>query len=387
MSANANLTPSLLIIDDEIGPRESLRFLFNTCYDVHTADGVDAGVAQIRQRTFDAVVMDIKMPGKSGIEGLREIREQDPLVSILMLTGFGSLDTAQQAIRLGANDYLQKPFDVSEMRTAVAAAIERTAVMRARADAESKVRELNAELQASLQRQTQLAALGQASEAFVHDLRSPLTVIGGYAQILSQTLEEMAPFSPDKARDMLEYLQLIEQGAERCHEMAAMWQDLGRLNPKRSTPLALASLCAEVIETARPRAAANDVELSCRNGPACTVRGDATQLVRALQNVLNNAIDAAPSGSGRVTLSWTASGDSAVMRVEDNGPGIAEDILSTIFEPDFSTKQKSGGMGLGLFIVRQIVQAHGGRVEIGNRREGGAIACLTLPLNPNPPEP
>lgn len=80
----------LLVIDDELGPRESLRFLFKDTYDVVCVDSVDKGLAVMRENPPDAIIMDIKMPGKTGIQGLREIRSLDDQVSIVMLTGFGS---------------------------------------------------------------------------------------------------------------------------------------------------------------------------------------------------------------------------------------------------------------------------------------------------------
>ncbi len=108
--------PQILVIDDEMGPRESLRMLLKPNYQVHTADCVEAGLKLLKEKQPDTIVMDIRMPGMSGIEGLRQIREIDPNLSVIMLTGFGALDTAKEALRLGANDYISKPFDAHEMQ-------------------------------------------------------------------------------------------------------------------------------------------------------------------------------------------------------------------------------------------------------------------------------
>ena len=93
----------ILVIDDEIGPRESLRILLKNEFDVHCADSVDLGMQLLREHEPDTFIMDIRMPGMSGIEGLRAIRAIDTNVSVIMLTGFGALETAQEAIRLGAS--------------------------------------------------------------------------------------------------------------------------------------------------------------------------------------------------------------------------------------------------------------------------------------------
>src|SRR6266576_4053348 len=118
MSAAAEL-PKILVIDDEIGPRESLRMLLTEDYNVHTADCVETGIKLLKEKTPDTIVMDIRMPGMTGIDGLRKIREIDPHLSVIMLTGFGALDTAKEALRLGANDYISKPFDAHEMQQVI----------------------------------------------------------------------------------------------------------------------------------------------------------------------------------------------------------------------------------------------------------------------------
>src|SRR3954451_517577 len=135
--------PQVVIIDDEMGPRESLRMLLKPNYQVHTAENVETGLQLVREIHPDVVISDIRMPGTSGIEGLRKIRDIDPHVSVIMLTGFGALDTAKEALRLGANDYLSKPFDASEMRNVVSRYVERTRLHRQSINAAAEIKELN----------------------------------------------------------------------------------------------------------------------------------------------------------------------------------------------------------------------------------------------------
>src|SRR6266576_844079 len=183
-------TPQVLVIDDEMGPRESLRMLLKPDYNVHTADCVDAGIKLLKEKQPDTIVMDIRMPGVSGIEGLRQIREIDPHLSVIMLTGFGALDTAKEALRLGANDYISKPFDAGEMRQVIGRHVERTRVQRASDSAAAEIKELNNRLLKELAQKERLASLGQASAEFVHDLGNPLTIVWGYVQLLARKLEK-----------------------------------------------------------------------------------------------------------------------------------------------------------------------------------------------------
>src|SRR6201984_3414129 len=135
--------PQILVIDDEMGPRESLRMLLKPDYKVHTADCVEAGIKLLKEKKPDTIVMDIRMPGESGIEGLRRIREIDPHLSVIMLTGFGALETAKEALRLGANDYISKPFDAGEMRQIIDRNVQRTRLQRTSQHAAPQIKEFN----------------------------------------------------------------------------------------------------------------------------------------------------------------------------------------------------------------------------------------------------
>src|SRR6202047_236305 len=207
--------PQVLGIDDEMGPRESLRMLLKPDYNVHTADCVDAGIKLLQEKQPDTVVMDIRMPGATGIEGLRRIREIDPHLSVIMLTGFGALETAQEALRLGASDYINKPFDAGEMRKVVGRHVERTRVQRAGERAAAEIKELNNRLLKELAQKERLASLGQASAEFVHDLGNPLTIVWGYVQLLAKKLEQSESDAPPSARSAKE-LNIIEQNVLLC---------------------------------------------------------------------------------------------------------------------------------------------------------------------------
>ena len=199
----------VVMIDDERGPRESMRFLLKDEFDIHCLDSVDKGLAFLKETPADMVILDIRMPGKSGIDALKEIRDIDADVSIVILTGYGALETAQQAIRLGANDYLQKPFEISDMLDCVRRYTRRTQLARRRANAAANLSELNARLNQELAHKERMAAMGRASAEFVHDLRNPLTIVTGYTALLQKELEEargLVDTELDKAADYLKVI-------------------------------------------------------------------------------------------------------------------------------------------------------------------------------------
>lgn len=124
MEAKGN-APNVLIVDDEIGPRESLRMILKPNYNVYTVENGYAAVQMIQQTVMDVVTLDLKMPGLSGIDTLKEIRLIDPDLMIIIITGYGTLKTAIEAIRYGVFDYIPKPFNVPEILSIIEKSIQR----------------------------------------------------------------------------------------------------------------------------------------------------------------------------------------------------------------------------------------------------------------------
>lgn len=379
----------LLVIDDELGPRESLRFLFKDQYDVTCVESVDRGVEEVTRAHPAAIIMDIRMPHKNGLQGLREIRAVDPQVSILMLTGFGSLETAQEAIRFGANDYVKKPFDAAELRRTVADHVARTHVLRKRMQAQAQLEALTAQLQTQLESQRDKAQLGEESVEFIHDLNGPLGVINGYVQLLLDELRDRSETSPALNQ---EYLAQIEQSVARCRDLMTLWRQRVKQTPTAPRAVRLADLIGEIVRTSRALALKRGATVLLTEGPAaCAVAGNDIELFRAVQNLVRNALDAVPTPGGVVRLAWRSEGNQALIEVSDNGPGFPPEQLAPQTPRGLTTKAASGGMGLGLFITRHIIETHGGRLRLANDATdtGGARATIVLPLatasNPPPP--
>ena len=110
---------SVLIVDDELGPRESLRMILKPISNVYTAENGEKALEFIRQEPVNLVTLDLKMPGIPGIEVLKEIKGYNPDIEVIVLTGYGSLNTAVEALRYGALDYIDKPFNIPQVEEAV----------------------------------------------------------------------------------------------------------------------------------------------------------------------------------------------------------------------------------------------------------------------------
>ncbi len=365
----------LLVIDDELGPRESLRFLFKDIHDVVCADSVDKGVEELKKTPPDCIITDIKMPGKTGIEGLKEIRAIDPHVSVIMLTGFGSLETAQEAIRHGATDYLKKPFDTGELRSAVAGYVQRTKVNRKRAEADDHLAALTAQLQTHLDAKEELAQLGEQSSEFVHDLNNPLSVINGYVQIL---IEDIRNKKNQQQELNVNYLEQIEKSVTRCKEMLTLWRERSRRDSSATRRIHLGDPVTEVARNAQTLAKDRNAEILLSEGPAdCFIEGNETQIFRSIQNIVGNALDALPGEGGKIHIRWCIDGNRALVEVEDNAGGFPPEKIEDLQTKYYTTKGESGGMGLGLFITKNILEAHGGSLTLANNPEKTG-ACVTL---------
>ncbi len=116
---------SVLIVDDEIGPRESLRMILKPMYDVHTAENGPEAINFISQKEVDLVTLDLRMPGLTGIDILKEIKKLRPDIEVLIITGYGTLGNAQEAIRYGAGDFISKPFNVADIIAIVSSTLDR----------------------------------------------------------------------------------------------------------------------------------------------------------------------------------------------------------------------------------------------------------------------
>ena len=380
MVATADL-PQVLVIDDEMGPRESLRMLLKPSYQVHTADSVEIGLKLLNEKKPDAIVMDIRMPGMTGIEGLRRIRQIDPHLSVIMLTGFGALETAKEALRLGANDYISKPFDAREMREVISRNVERTRLHRTSESAAGEIKELNNRLLQELAQKERLASLGQASAEFVHDIGNPLTIVWGYVQLLAKKLEESEPTDDPNAVSSNKELEIIEQNVRLCRDLLTMWQSYGSVEATPHKLISISDIVREVVAGVGAMAKETPVELKCDvTEDPCSLMGDAVQITRAIQNVIINAIQASGDRKGTVEVSCIRKDFYVDVRIADTGQGISPEQIARIFDPYFTTKQGKSGTGLGLFITRKVVDDHNGSIKVDSTPGIGTTITIRLPL-------
>ena len=220
-----------------------------------------------------------------------------------------------------------------------------------------------------------LAAIGKMAAHVTHEIRNPLSSIGLNIELLEENLAEAQVSGESKA-----LLQAITREVQRLEHLSEEYLRVARLPQPRMESEDLASKVREIVGFAKPEMerAGLGLELDIEKDIPL-VLFDEGQIRQAILNVLRNAREAMADG-GKVTVSVHAEGMSVVVRVDDQGSGIPDDVRSRIFDPFFSTKGE--GTGLGLAITRQIIEAHGGSIAVDPRDGGGTSFRLLLPIAP-----
>ena len=379
------LTPSpstarILLADDNADMRDYLKRLLQTHYEVEAvADGV-AALAAARQQLPDLVLSDLMMPKLDGLQLLRELRA-DPHtreVPIILLSARAGEEARVEGLETGADDYLIKPFSARELLARVRANLEMSRLRKqAETERAERIREQAARAEAE--------AANRMKDEFLlvlsHEIRTPLNGMLGWAQMLKQGRLNSAA--------TIRAMDAIERSAKAQAQLVDDLLDVSRIIRGQLRlelrPVSLTSVIAAAVETVRPTAEAKAIQIGMMVDPAASsVSGDASRLQQVVWNLLINAIKFTPR-SGWVEIWLEPVGSYAQIRVKDTGIGIRADFLPYIFDrfrqADGSTTRSHGGLGLGLAIVRHLVELHGGTVQAASPGEGqGATFTVQLPL-------
>nr|MBP9903732.1 response regulator [Verrucomicrobiota bacterium] len=183
-----NRRGTLLIVDDEDGPRESLRAIFRDDYELLLASDGPSAIELVQRHKVDVAVLDIRMAGMSGVDVLERIKYIDSTIEAVMMTAFETTETIRKALRLRACDYLNKPFEVADMRAAVANAMQRRSFDTEVYTNTEKLQALVKELEDQKVEGQMARTRGDIYASIIHDINGPLTVISGFLQLLNQRI-------------------------------------------------------------------------------------------------------------------------------------------------------------------------------------------------------
>lgn len=352
---------NILLVDDEKIILDTFSYeLEQNNYDVATAPNGLEAVARLQEEQYDLVVTDLMMPELDGIQVLKKAKKVTPETPVIILTGYGDLTSAIDALRLGADDYLLKPCDLDELLLRIARCLEKQDLL---AQLKDQNRKLENEI---IKRQEAEKALQKSSEkiklfaySVAHDLKNPAIALHGLTKLLTKRFK---PLLPQKGLD------ICEQILKSSKQIAELVEKINIFISTSKSPLTIEPVnLNEIIKTIREEFA---WQLDARqirwvepdNLPV--IKADRVALLRVLRNFVDNGLKYSGDDLSEIEIGYKESAESHVLFVRDDGVGLNQKESKGIFGLFKREKTSTGitGTGLGLAIVREIAEQHQGEV-------------------------
>jgi len=390
--------PVLMIVDDDDSVRIALRLLFRPDYEVILAESGQQAIGLLQIRAVDVAILDLNMPEMTGIQLLEKIKRFDPSVEVIILTGQGALETARQAMSLGAFAYLIKPFELKEGRETVIQALNRrrqTLMWRA----------LERE---HLHRKTEQEIARVKSDIYasvIHDLNSPLTATIGLLELLGDDIDSARHTGGLDLSLVWQNVQDARAQVDFCASIIHRYLRDMRLPGGEPVTADLVMVLGDLkrLIRAHPAAKNNQCVIHIPDEPFL-VRANGLDLLQGLINLTANALQASenklhvevycrplPADQTLRELRSTpydtflfgerlAEGTAMVsITVQDDGPGIPPEMLSKVFDSYYSTKSSGNGTGLGLSVVQRVLDGNNGALHLHSVPGEGTAFTVFLP--------
>jgi signal transduction histidine kinase len=368
-------TSKILVVDDEQSVATTIKAILQLDGSEVTAvtSGKEA-VDLLKEQEFDIVLTDLRLDDLDGIEILRETQKLWPDTVSIMLTGYASLESAVTALRSGAYDYLIKPSDVDELRATVGRALERR-----------HLRQRLVELEQLDRLKTQFLSMAS------HELRTPLTAVSGFMQIARRRMGRLGTATDvpqpwrEEAQKADETLDMANRQAKKLARLIDELLDVSRLQQgrveMRLAEIDLGEVVREVGERMKLLSKGHEIETNVEG--TAPIVADRDRIEQVFENLVGNAIKYSPE-SGPIEMSLRVNGANAVVSVRDHGIGVApaevEKIFGLFYRSPDPRADHVGGLGLGLYISREIVSRHHGRLWAERNPDAGTTFHVTLPL-------
>ena len=404
----------ILIVDDESAIRNLFAVWLGENYECETAASADEALAILATETYALVISDMMMPGRNGVELLREIKSRYPETAVIMISGVDRPQRVRDALRVGAFDYLIKPCELDVLTLSVERAIERRALQRTARSYKAHLENQNEELansktalerlQAQLVHTEKMASLGQLSAGIAHELNNPAGFVYGNMDILRVYLadlerllnayNELALPSDDALvinslkteinyekvmGDLASIISDCREGAQRICDVVKNLRLFSRLDEAELKQIDIHEGIDSTIRLLSRYYSGGRIVLHRDYGELPTVNCYASQLNQVWMNLLGNAAQAVPD-KGEVSIATRREGDWVAIEIKDTGTGIPEDQLSRIFDPFFTTKPVGEGTGLGLSISYGIIKRHGGAITVTSELGSGTTFTVRIPI-------
>ncbi len=376
--------PNLLLVDDEASLRLTMgEFLKRAGYSVFTAADYDSA-AVYKAEDLDVAVIDINLPGKSGIQLLQQLCSADVYLPIIMITGEPNLSVMPDIVRAGAYDFIAKPIVKDVLLKAGARAAEKKRLTDEKRRLEHEIKLYAEELETRVAERTaelvethirlvtheRIAALGRAAAQVAHEVKNPLAGLLLYSLHLkskSDNFSESQTYLVDKIVETINHLNSRVEQILGFARPVNLDLHAGNLN----------EIVNDILELLRPQLTAKKIDVRLAPAsPAAYAIVDESSIRGALMNLILNAIEASPE-RGVLSISSERIAQSLRLQITDAGPGIDEEEAKKIFEPFYTTK--AGGLGLGMPYAKKIIEQHGGTISLNSQPGEGTTISVVLP--------
>ncbi len=346
----------------------------------YSQNGKEA-LAAVKQNDFDLILLDIMMPVVDGYEVCRQLKSDSKTkdIPIIFLTAKVEKESVVKGLKLGAVDYVTKPFNAEELlarvRTHLSLKDKTEQLQSINVILEQKVSERTAQLKEANEK---LSTLEKAKSDFLtiisHEIRTPLNGISGFADILLDSL------ASTEHEEFIKYLKISSDRLVRFSEIALL---ITQLNAEKYTfemiPMNVEKIISSALEEVQEKLDLANIKIEKGFTKDINIITNHNLIQKSLVNILENSIEYSPE-NGQIFINTSTDKGTINIEICDQGPGFSEEALSKLFEY-FSTDDimHSEGLGLGLAAVKLVMDSHSGSISAKNRGEGGAHVCLTFP--------
>jgi signal transduction histidine kinase len=377
----------ILFVDDEEENLEIFSINFGDTFTIYSANSGPEGLELLEREFVGLVLSDQRMVGMTGMEFLQEVRKRHPEIVTMLVTAYSDLDVLAEGVNAGLlYSYILKPWEVKDLKIALSRGIEHYYLVSER----DRLHREQIETLKKMARANRLSAVGTLAAGVAHEIRNPLVSIQTFLEMVPQKLAELSLSDPDKLdKEFWEQFHTLSfSEIQRIRNLISELINFARLTPPDFKEADLSRVVQTMVELTRKEAARKGVKVKSHLDPGLPlVLIDVSRIKQVLLNLILNALQAMKEGGDMEILARSVNqrdrGQCVQLIVRDHGEGIPEKIQEQLFDPFFTTKDPGEGIGLGLTICHQIMEEHGGEIEIKSQTGVGTEAILTLPVKNN----